>query len=47
MDSQRLIAVGEGKDKFGHAFMFDTAASVGSIINLYILTLDRRSIGSF
>ncbi|KAJ3064107.1 WD repeat-containing protein 1, partial [Quaeritorhiza haematococci] len=31
-ESKRLIAVGDGKDKFGHAFLFDTASSVGEII---------------
>ncbi|KAI8811106.1 WD40-repeat-containing domain protein, partial [Cladochytrium replicatum] len=30
-ESKRLIAVGEGKDRFGHAFLFDTASSVGEI----------------
>ncbi|KAI8911130.1 quinon protein alcohol dehydrogenase-like superfamily [Gorgonomyces haynaldii] len=30
-ESKRLIAVGEGKDKFGHAFLFDSASSVGEI----------------
>ncbi|KNE59196.1 hypothetical protein AMAG_03519 [Allomyces macrogynus ATCC 38327] len=31
-DSKRIIAVGEGRDKFGHAFLFDTGSSVGEII---------------
>ncbi|GJE96547.1 WD40 repeat domain-containing protein [Phanerochaete sordida] len=31
-ESKRIIAVGEGRDKFGHAFMFDTGSSTGSII---------------
>lgn len=30
-DSKRLIAVGEGKDKFGAVFMFDSGSSVGEI----------------
>ncbi|KAJ3205559.1 hypothetical protein HDU82_005132 [Entophlyctis luteolus] len=30
-ESKRLIAVGEGKDKFAHAFLFDTASSVGEM----------------
>ncbi|KAJ3335044.1 WD40 repeat-like protein, partial [Kappamyces sp. JEL0680] len=30
-ESKRLIGVGEGKDKFGHAFLFDSASSVGEI----------------
>lgn len=30
-ESKRIIAVGEGKEKFGHAFTFDTGNSVGSI----------------
>ncbi len=30
-ESKRLIAVGDGKDKFGHAFLVDTGSSVGEI----------------
>ncbi|ORX47493.1 WD40 repeat-like protein [Hesseltinella vesiculosa] len=30
-DSKRIIAVGDGKERFGHAFMFDTLSSVGEI----------------
>ena len=30
-DSQRLIAVGDGKERFGHAFSFDSLSSVGEI----------------
>ncbi|KAI8895270.1 WD40-repeat-containing domain protein [Globomyces pollinis-pini] len=30
-ESKRIIGVGEGKDRFGHAFMFDTASSTGEI----------------
>ncbi|KAI8973321.1 quinon protein alcohol dehydrogenase-like superfamily [Mycotypha africana] len=30
-ESKRLIAVGEGKESFGHAFLFDTLSSVGEI----------------
>jgi len=30
-DSKRLVAVGEGKEKFGSAFFFDSGASVGDI----------------
>lgn len=30
-ESKRLIAVGEGKESFGHAFAFDTLSSVGEI----------------
>ncbi|KAI9478464.1 MAG: quinon protein alcohol dehydrogenase-like superfamily [Benjaminiella poitrasii] len=30
-ESKRLIAVGEGKERFGHAFSFDTLSSVGEI----------------
>ena len=30
-ESKRLIAVGEGKESFGHAFSFDTLSSVGEI----------------
>ncbi|KAI0251084.1 WD40 repeat-like protein [Lactifluus subvellereus] len=31
-ESKRIIAVGDGKDKFGHAFMFDSGSSTGEII---------------
>ncbi|KAJ3110660.1 hypothetical protein HK100_002959 [Physocladia obscura] len=30
-ESKRIIVVGEGKDKFAHAFLFDTASSVGDM----------------
>mmetsp|Transcript_45263 Transcript_45263/g.107941 ORF Transcript_45263/g.107941 Transcript_45263/m.107941 type:complete len:609 (+) Transcript_45263:50-1876(+) len=30
-DSQRLVAVGEGRESFGRVFMFDTGSSVGDI----------------
>ncbi|KAH8551059.1 WD40-repeat-containing domain protein [Umbelopsis sp. PMI_123] len=30
-ESKRVIAVGEGKERFGHAFAFDTLSSVGEI----------------
>ncbi|ODQ81140.1 hypothetical protein BABINDRAFT_160541 [Babjeviella inositovora NRRL Y-12698] len=30
-DSKRIIAVGDGKEKFGHCFTFDTGNSVGEI----------------
>ncbi|KAG9221920.1 hypothetical protein CCMSSC00406_0005745 [Pleurotus cornucopiae] len=31
-ESKRIIAVGDGKEKFGHAFMMDTGTSSGEII---------------
>ncbi|KAI0078358.1 WD40 repeat-like protein [Panus rudis PR-1116 ss-1] len=31
-ESKRIIAVGDGRDKFGHAFMFDTGSSTGEIM---------------
>ncbi|PIL23440.1 hypothetical protein GSI_14751 [Ganoderma sinense ZZ0214-1] len=31
-ESKRIVAVGDGRDKFGHAFMFDTGSSTGEII---------------
>ncbi|KAI0676451.1 WD40 repeat-like protein [Trametes maxima] len=31
-ESKRIIAVGDGRDKFGHAFMVDTGSSTGEII---------------
>jgi len=30
-DSKRIVAVGDGKEKFGSAFLFDTGASVGEV----------------
>jgi len=30
-ESKRIIVVGDGKEKFGHAFLFDTGSSVGNI----------------
>ena len=30
-ESKRVIAVGDGKDKFGHAFLFDSASSCGEV----------------
>ncbi|CAG0893048.1 unnamed protein product [Darwinula stevensoni] len=30
-DSQRLVAVGEGRERYGHVFMADTGTSVGEI----------------
>ncbi|OCH86494.1 WD40 repeat-like protein [Obba rivulosa] len=31
-ESKRVIAVGDGRDKFGHAFMIDSGSSTGEII---------------
>ncbi|THH14402.1 hypothetical protein EW146_g5922 [Bondarzewia mesenterica] len=31
-ESKRIIAVGDGREKFGHAFMFDTGTTTGEII---------------
>ncbi|THH29175.1 hypothetical protein EUX98_g5012 [Antrodiella citrinella] len=31
-ESNRIIAVGDGRDKFGHAFMMDTGSSTGEIM---------------
>lgn len=31
-ESKRIIAVGDGRDKFGHAFMMDSGSSTGEII---------------
>lgn len=30
-ESKRIIAVGDGRGKFGHAFMMDTGTSTGEI----------------
>ncbi|KAK7462716.1 WD40 repeat-like protein [Stygiomarasmius scandens] len=31
-ESKRILAVGDGKEKFGHAFMFDSGSSTGEIV---------------
>ncbi|KIJ98804.1 hypothetical protein K443DRAFT_133309 [Laccaria amethystina LaAM-08-1] len=31
-ESKRIIAVGDGRDKFGHAFMMDSGSSTGEIV---------------
>ncbi|PPR06738.1 hypothetical protein CVT24_013047 [Panaeolus cyanescens] len=31
-ESKRIIAVGDGKERFGHAFMFDSGSSTGEIL---------------
>jgi hypothetical protein len=31
-ESKRIIAVGDGRERYGHAFMFDTGSSTGEII---------------
>jgi WD40 repeat protein len=31
-DSKRIVVAGEGRDKFGHAFMWDSGTSVGNIV---------------
>jgi WD40 repeat protein len=31
-ESKRIIAVGDGREKFGHAFMFDSGSSTGEIL---------------
>lgn len=46
-ESKRIIAVGESRDKFGHAFSFDSGSSVGEIaghsraINAVAIRKDR------
>lgn len=30
-ESQRIIAVGEGKERFGHAFSYDSGNTVGEV----------------
>ncbi|KAI1787572.1 WD40 repeat-like protein [Ganoderma leucocontextum] len=42
-ESKRIIAVGDGRDKFGHAFMFDTGSSTGEIIG-HAKTINAVSI---
>lgn len=32
MDSQRMIVVGEGRERFGHVFLVDTGTSNGDIL---------------
>lgn len=31
MDNQRMVVVGEGRERFGHVFMVETGTSVGEI----------------
>ncbi|KAJ2820738.1 WD40 repeat-like protein, partial [Coemansia furcata] len=31
MDSQRVMAVGEGKERFGHVFAYDSGNSLGTV----------------
>ena len=31
-ESQRIIAVGDGKERFGHAFTFDSGNTVGEVL---------------
>ncbi|KAJ1023592.1 hypothetical protein NDA16_003209 [Ustilago loliicola] len=46
-ESKRIIAVGDGKERFGHAFSFDTGSSVGEVtghsrqINAVAIRKDR------
>jgi len=43
-ESQRLIAVGDGKERFGHAFTADSANTVGEVIysaKLNLIVLDQ------
>ncbi|TBU43911.1 WD40 repeat-like protein [Dichomitus squalens] len=42
-ESKRIVAVGDGRDKFGHAFMFDTGSSTGEIIG-HAKTINAVSI---
>jgi WD repeat-containing protein 1 (actin-interacting protein 1) len=31
-ESQRIIAVGDGKERYGHAFTFDSGNTVGEVL---------------
>lgn len=31
-ESQRIIAVGDGRERFGHAFTFDSGNTVGEVL---------------
>lgn len=48
-ESKRIIAVGHGSDKFGHAFSFDTGNSIGEISghSATINTVDIRQVRPF
>ncbi|KAK7202603.1 actin cortical patch [Myxozyma melibiosi] len=48
-DSKRIIAVGDGKERFGHCFTFDTGNSVGEITGhaSQINAADIRSVRPF
>jgi len=34
-ESQRIIAVGDGKERYGHAFTFDSGNTVGEVIPIH------------
>jgi WD repeat-containing protein 1 (actin-interacting protein 1) len=47
-DSQRIIAVGDGKERYGHAFTYDSGNTVGEvkyISSVAMLTIDKWSFG--
>jgi len=48
-DSQRIVAVGDGKDSFGRVFMWDTGSSVGEIAghSKKILSCDFKPVKPF
>lgn len=46
-ESQRIIAVGDGKERFGHAFTYDSGNTVGEVLlptYTYWHSVDSRSV---
>jgi hypothetical protein len=46
-ESQRIIAVGDGKERFGHAFTYDSGNTVGEVLlptHTYWHSVDSRSV---
>ena len=41
-EGQRIIAVGDGKERFGHAFTFDSGNTVGEVHPLTRVAIDER-----
>jgi WD repeat-containing protein 1 (actin-interacting protein 1) len=46
-ESQRIIAVGDGKERFGHAFTYDSGNTVGEVLLPTLIcwsSVDSRSV---
>jgi hypothetical protein len=40
-ESQRIIAVGDGKERYGHAFTFDSGNTVGEVFPLLLIKFNE------